>query len=550
MLLLCKECHWSTLVDDDEVTLKGGPRAFRCGACQSTLDTMGAALGVQELSTASEAADMMSGARHTGPILTTNEISGSTLADVDGQNIIQNSASAKEYLAKLHARQTQQSDATDQVEAYSAPPGQVIIGQSTVAASRKATEHSLTQPPPSTAPGAVGDPDATQQEVSAAAMVQGAMAIAGPQRSHRTDSLPVLSPAMSTSINAQAHVAARAPAPAPKRAAGRGMGLMLGCAALLLMGFLGAGGVGVALYFSSGEESLEEDKGDKEGVNAKGDDLPSKKKRPPERPPLGERIHEMVRAHSGTSVPTIHLPGRLPNEAEAILMTPNGVVYNDEMTATVSVGRVAADARPTDESPFITPLARKLEATYQERIRDAIDAEAEPRWVVAVGDSTVPYTVVYSTLYTAWERGARLQVAATNPNNPSAYVSIDVLPHMWPAPIKAAVPDDLPVQNPAVDATPADAGLIVVEINDKGFTLKPPGDEEPLMIEKVTTWPVQRLRKEIRAQREAHGDIRTLVIRPREKTKLFTLLQTIGALVGPWKETAKIDEVRLARPGQ
>lgn len=546
MLLLCKECHWSTLVDDDEVTLKGGPRAFRCGACQSTLNTMGAALGVQELSTASEAADMMSGARHTGPILTTNEISGSTLADVDGQHIIQNSASAKEYLAKLHARQTQKRDTTDQVEAYSAPPGQVIIGQSTVAASRKATEHSLTQPPPAASQGLLMDPDATQREVLAA----GAPAAGGPQRKPRTDSLPVLSPAMSTSINAQAHVAARAPAPAPKGAAGRGMGLMLGCAALLLMGLLGASGVGLAIYFSSGDESPVEDKDDKKGVNAKDDDLPSKTKRPPERPPLGERIDEMVRGHSGTSVPTIHLPGRLPNEAEAILMTPNGVVYNDEMTATVSVGRVAVDARPTEESPFITPLARKLEATFQERIQDAIDAEAEPRWVVAVGDSTIPYTVVYSTLYTAWERGARLQLAATNPNNPSAYVSIDVLPHMWPAPIKVAVPDDLPVQNPAVDTTSDDAGLIVVEINDKGFTLKPPGDEEPLKIEKVTTWPVQRLRKEIRAQREAHGDIKTLVIRPREKTKLFTLLQTIGALVGPWKETAKIDEVRLARPGR
>ncbi len=529
MILLCPKCHWSMLLADDEVARRGGPSACQCGACSTPLDTLDGALGLTGLSTASEAADEL---RDTGTL--------QALERAPGGNHGTPAVPMNVALAKATVR-----DLSD----LKPPPGQLIIGE-------------LEDNPAMTTPAmsALKRPDAPQHTgamaIQAAMLMEG-FPLADPDDPDATQlSLPTaVPPARVIPAPALRSDATKPAVPVRKigndlprveksrpEKGGRQMGLALLVGGALLAGLLLLAGGGALAYYFSSKPSGDNNKTPDTQV---GDQL---KSTPPARPPLDERMRELVQNHSNTSVPAIELGGQLPNESEVILLTPNGIVYGKEMVASTSLGRVATEARPSADSPLIVPLARQLEATFSSRIKDAIDAEAEPRWVIALADGTVPYGILYSVLYTSWERGARLQLATTNPKNPNAYLASDITPYGWPAPITVGAPDDLPPQNPA-SATDNQGPLLRVTVSDKGFTIDADGDEEEAMvIERLDTYPVRKLRKECQALRQRHGKLSAVLIQPHKKTTFFTLLQTISATTRAWEGTPAIDAVWMTPP--
>ncbi len=475
MILLCSECHWSTVLEEDKVAAAGGPTAFKCEVCQNPLNTMEVAFGV-DLASGSEAADHMGEDHLTATVK---------------QDVL-----ARPSKGTLDLR---------------SPPGQVVIGGDSFF-DQESTRRSVNAV--DDAFNTFGDPspDATQLN-------------AQPLRPPSTLKAPP-------------------PLPPPTKSSKGAIGLAVGCAivagALLLIG-----GVAFGLYFILTPE-------DAKGPVAEGDgpDAGGAADEPPARPPLAERLTDLTQSHSSTSVPAIALPEELPNDGEPILLTPNGVVFGGEMVATVSLDRVDPGVRPNEDSPLILPLATAIDAIFKVRNKDEVEADANPRRAIILGDGTVPYPVAHAALYTAWSRGAHLVLATTNPSNPNAYVTIEIIADGWPAPVAAGAPDDLPSENPALTPDPA-AKTMVVQIHSKGFVLAAPGQslDEGKQIEKSTVFPIPRLKEEIRQLRIDRPEINAVLIQPSARTSLFTILQTISAAVEPVEDLKPLREVRLGPPG-
>jgi biopolymer transport protein ExbD len=320
--------------------------------------------------------------------------------------------------------------------------------------------------------------------------------------------------------------------PVPKRGgAGPTAALAVGCLLfILLIAFLGAGGA--ALYVVSG--SRDSDAGTE-----------GKKDGPAARRPLEDRMREASGSEPDTAVPTVAL-GMPLQDGEVVFVAPSAVLHNQETLATVSMGRVAVAAKPNADSPLVLPLARSLEAAFAKEFSDPLDAENAIRWVVVLVDGKVGYRTVFEVLYTCWERGARMQLAATNPTNPNSYVAVEVMADGWPSPERAGSPDDLPRR--VEEAMDSKSNALTVKITDKGFLLWAPGEKEneAVKLDRLTAYPTSQLQKYSAAlQRDPR--IRAMRVRATEDTSLFVVLQAIAAVTGA-KSEPQVTEVRLVPP--
>ncbi len=251
-------------------------------------------------------------------------------------------------------------------------------------------------------------------------------------------------------------------------------------------------------------------------------------------------------SNSSAAIPAITLPSS-PAEGEVLLITTSGLIFENNSLAMINNNRIDTKALATPGSPYVTPLAESLEAAFKERLKDP-DADTA-RWMVILPDGKVEYRALYSALYTSWERGSRLHLAATNPGNPHSYLAVEIFPSGWPDPLSVSVPDQF-VQVDAELRPDKSAKEVILTIKNSGFTIRGPGEkpEEATLIQRDTTWPINQLRSRYEELAKGKNTFTALRIEPAADVRTFTLLRTISALQEPVGSLKPLKEIRLSPP--
>jgi hypothetical protein len=342
--------------------------------------------------------------------------------------------------------------------------------------------------------------------------------------------------------DATRQVQAPSPARPPEGERRGGLGVALGCsgllAALLLLGAVAAGAW--LFVIDDGDAQSPPD------ANAS-PDQPDDAPAPPARASIQDRLRLAIQSNSSAAVPALALPSDPAQHGEPVLLTTSGLILGEQMVASINNNQIEASARPSPTSPFIQPLAVALDASFEGLQRDP-DADTD-RWAVFLIDGKVEYQPLFEALFTAWERGANLQIAATNPQNPHAWLAVEVFPARWPDMDSVDIPAQFthrdPARRPDLTVKPA-----IIHIRDDGFTLRA-HDQKPDQAEHIqrdTTWPIRELRKRYEALRQEKPDLNAIQIDAHPRTRAFTLLQTISALLPPVEGLAEIKQLQLGPP--
>lgn len=336
-----------------------------------------------------------------------------------------------------------------------------------------------------------------------------------------------------------AAAAPAAPAP-PKEASNKGAALGVGCLiAALVLAVIGAIAVTAYIVFVP--------------VNG-GDDAPkgeSSRATPTRtasvRPPLNDRLLAASTSSPSLALVALHLPDQ-PADGEVALITPERLWYDGRVLAEVLDHRVEPAAHPRPNSPWLPGLAARLEHNYR-AVTDAdpLDEALTARWFILLVGRDAPCSAAYETLYTAWERGARLQLASVNPNNPGTFLATEIQPFNWPSPSIHGAPANLP---PRVATSGATTGRnhLSLSIHSEGFSLSVPGRSVPIELPRDPRYPLRSLSQLVAQHRELDRTIEAIHIHARPDTPMYTLLRAIGAMTPALPGLPQIAEVRLAPP--
>lgn len=518
MILVCPACHRSYVHDDAEVAARGGPSGHTCDECGHALATMADAMGItlhnDDTAESDPGMTLDASAQEMFPDGEESFESAEVMYPGDDE--------ATELRPAFDDRPMGQSESTlPQVQAIDLPPGQLVVG---------GTGQSHT--------GSIQAPAAQKPRLSTRITGQHNAIVGPPPSSSAKATLPLDSdPRHAATVASQPalhRVAASNSRPIPKKGGGVPTAAIAGgCLVVaVLVLILGAGGTAVFFVSGSGE-------GDMETSGDAGADVTERS--------LEDRLREAASSVPNSAVPTVPLRNPLQDGA-VVFVGSTAVTYHGETLATVSLGRVSASAKPNPDSPLVLPLARALDDTFTQQFSDPLDAENAIRWVIVMPDAKVGYRTIYEVLYTCWERGARMQLAATNPTNPHAFVATEVMPNGWPNADHVGVPDDLPRRTPAIENT-SKTNALTVTITEKGFLLRGPGErrDEAVKMARVTAYPVSRLGK-MAGSLQRDPRIRSLRIEASGKVAMFVVLQAIAAVTGAKDGPPQITEVRLSPP--
>lgn len=314
---------------------------------------------------------------------------------------------------------------------------------------------------------------------------------------------------------------------------GKGLGFAFGCLALLALLVVGGGGA-AALWFYVGDGGGKPDAGDAGDAG-----------KPGPRASIEDRLRLMTQNYSSASIPAVALP-EPPQEGELVLLTPAGIVIGEDMVASVNHGHIDAQARPNEKSPFVIPLASALDKGFADHPSENLGEDN--RWTIVLIDGKVSVETLHAVLYTAWTRGARVQLAATNPNNPQTFAAVEVLPQDQPSAVAASIPDEVSPLDPARTPDP-NAKAVVVGIREDGFSLRAPEvpPDQAHFIERGTGWTSQ-LRSELAQTLQKNPGITALVIEAEPKVNVSSLLNATSALLQPSGGGLPFKELRFTPP--
>ena len=154
---------------------------------------------------------------------------------------------------------------------------------------------------------------------------------------------------------------------APAGNPNKSLGMAIGCVAMVVLGLMAVGTLGIALTLTNDSE-LDTDSPGGENASMK--------------MPLEDRMRAAVDSVRGATSPAIRL-GQAPQDGFVLFAAASGITHNNEHLASVSLGRTEAGAKPNSKSPFITPLAKSIDAWYTKE-----DPNNEnDRWVVVLSDN-------------------------------------------------------------------------------------------------------------------------------------------------------------------
>jgi len=512
MILFCPDCHRSFVFDDAEIAARGGPAAYSCDDCGGALTTMEAGLGLDLAAAANHQREM------THPDALALEDEDLPMSPDDQPTRLRPSfdldALSSGGGGYGHTEEPTQLDTPAMAPAARPRLSPRLTGEHDIPADFSAMAHGRNNGPRQTgAQPAIGrsagppPPRAAMPHTHGAEATRQAAAMEEPSSNRK----PLIF-------------------------------LGLGCAAVAGLGLILAIVIGLVVVSRDSSGT-----GDTTTHHAQDDPKVVAPKRP-HRASFEDRILEASSAVPGTAVPAVKLPA-IPEDGEVVVVGSN-VWHDGKMIASVNLGRVEAGAKPNPSSPFIVPLGRSLEKAFSAQVEDPDDADAVPRWVLVLADGKAPYRALYEVMYTAANRGARIQLGTTNPMNPNAFLAVEVIPVDWPDAELTDVPESLPPRDPAA-MVDTGSKAIVVSINDKGFTIRKAGEKakEAVFIEKLmNSYPVSSLRQEVARLRSEDSSVRAVRIIPTEATTLFSLVQTIAACMDAGDNLPPLNQVRLEPP--